>query len=135
MGDAPILLVENEPDNATLTLFALTEAGVDNRVIVASDGLEALELLLAPSSPLSPALVLLDLAMPRMDGWETLRRLRADRRTASLPVVIISSSDKKDDVARLTALGADGYIHKSVTFERFCADLRATVRPFLSSKV
>ena len=135
MGDAPILLVENDPDNATLTLFALTVAGVDNRVIVASDGLEALELLLAPSSPLSPALVLLDLAMPRMDGWETLRRLRGDRRTASLPVVIISSSDKKDDVSRLTALGADGYIHKSVPFERFCADLRETVRPLLSSKV
>lgn len=134
MAEGPILVVEDDPDNAALTSLALQEAGLLNEVIVACDGAEALELLLAPSLPLTPCLVLLDIAMPRMDGWETLRRLRGDRRTARVPVVIVTSSEREINNARLRGMGADGYLHKALPFATFSADLRHTVLPLMQAK-
>ncbi len=134
MDEPIILLVEDDLNNAALTIMALKEARLDNKVVVAADGMQALELLLAPSCPLSPVLVLLDLAMPRMDGWETLRRMRRDGRTAALPVIVVTSSEQEEVIERLRALGADGYIHKSVSFARFTADIREAVLPLLKTK-
>jgi len=134
MDEGPILIVEDDPDNAALTVLALEEAGLTNKIILASDGVQALELLLAPLVPLLPCLVLLDIAMPRMDGWETLRRIRADRRTAPLRVIIVTSSKRAANSARLRGMGADGYLHKSLPFATFSADLRQTVLPLMQKE-
>src|SRR5437667_375938 len=81
MSRDAILLVEDDPDNAALTMYALKDGGLDNEVVLACDGVEALELLAKPPAGELPALILLDLRMPRMDGFETLRRLRKDPAT------------------------------------------------------
>lgn len=110
-----ILLVEDDRDELDVALRAIRRAGVDAPVEVARDGQAALELLGledGDAAPLRPRVVFLDLKLPRVDGWEVLRRLRADPETAEIPVVVISSSDELEDIRRSYALGANSFLVK-----------------------
>lgn len=110
-----ILLVEDDRDEVTVALRALERVGLDVPVKVARDGLEALEALGLESnetSPAPPRVVFLDLKMPRVDGFEVLRRIRDNPRTSDLPVVVLSSSDRREDIARSYALGANSFLLK-----------------------
>jgi two-component system response regulator len=128
MNPSHILLVEDNPSDIDLTKRAFSRAGISNELVVAEDGQEALDLLfgslssgsagLLPSEPL-PALVLLDLKLPVLDGFEVLRRIRADARTRRLPVVILTSSKEEQDVAAGYDLGVNSYIRKPVDFGQF----------------
>jgi len=125
MTDKVILLVEDNPDDELLTLRALKKTGVQNEVVVARDGVEALDYLFArgPHAGRDPAvmpqLILLDLKLPRVNGLEVLERLRSDERTRLLPVVILSSSREQRDMLDSYGLGANSYVRKPVNFEQF----------------
>ena len=125
MGDRIILLVEDNPDDVDLTLRALKKNNVANEVIVARDGPEALDYLFGTGGyagrdlNVMPAVILLDLKLPRVDGLEVLKRLRADDRTRFLPVVILTSSREEQDVIEGYRLGANSYIVKPVDYEQF----------------
>jgi two-component system response regulator len=125
MSRKVILLVEDNPDDELLTLRALKKTGVENEVVVAHDGVEALDYLFASGShsgrdpAVMPQLILLDLKLPRVDGLEVLRRLRSDERTRLLPVVILSSSREHRDMLDGYSLGANSYVRKPVNFEQF----------------
>jgi two-component system, response regulator len=125
MRDKIILLVEDNPDDELLTLRALKKNGVLNKVVVARDGVEALDYLFGTGSyagrdtGVMPQLILLDLKLPRIDGLEVLRRLRADERTRLLPVVILTSSREQQDMVDGYGLGANSYVRKPVNFEQF----------------
>ena len=114
-----ILLVEDNLDDETLTLRALKKNNIANDIATARDGAAALELLLGPAAKEPPALVLLDLRLPKVDGLEVLRRLRADERTTLVPVVILTSSKEEQDLLTGYKLGANSYIRKPVDFNRF----------------
>ena len=118
-----IVLIEDNPDDETLTLRALKKNGIANQVVVLRDGAEALTFLLAPDAP-SPQLVLLDLKLPRVDGLEVLRRLRAEPRTALLPIVVLTSSNEERDLVESYRLRANSYIRKPVDFEQFTEAVR-----------
>ncbi|HET6603016.1 MAG TPA: response regulator [Xanthomonadaceae bacterium] len=120
MNDKSILLVEDNPDDALLTQRAFRRNHIANEIVLARDGVEALELLFADGAEL-PAVVLLDLKLPRLDGLEVLRRIRADPRTALLPVVILTSSREEQDVVGSYRLGANSYVRKPVDFDQFVA--------------
>jgi len=125
MRSKVILLVEDNPDDELLTLRALKKTGVPNEVVVARDGVEALDYLFAsgPHSGRDPAampqLILLDLKLPKVDGLEVLKRLRSDERTRRLPVVILTSSREQRDMLDGYGLGANSYVRKPVNFEQF----------------
>jgi two-component system response regulator len=125
MTTKPILLVEDTPDDAELTVMSLKRSGLLNEVIVAEDGLEALEYLFgegayAGRNPQdTPALILLDIKMPRLDGIEVLQRLRADERTSVLPIVMLTTSMEDTDLARAYASGANAYVRKPVSLVDF----------------
>jgi two-component system, response regulator len=123
MATQLIVLVEDNPDDQTLTLRALKKQNIANDIVVLNDGVEALDFLLDSSRPV-PHLVLLDLKLPRLDGLEVLRRLRAERRTALLPVVVLTSSDEERDVVEGYRLGANSYIRKPVDFNQFSEAVR-----------
>ena len=125
MADKIILLVEDNPDDEKLTIRALHKNKISNEVVVARDGLEALDYLLGSGSdagnhlkPL-PQVVLLDLKLPKMDGLEVLRRLRVHERTKLLPVVILTSSNEEQDRITGYGLGANSYVRKPVDFNQF----------------
>ena len=121
MSERIILLVEDNPDDEALTLRALRKNNIGNEVVVARDGVEALEYLLGPSGasrPL-PQVVLLDLKLPKIDGLEVLRRVRSEARTRRLPVVILTSSNEEKDLLSSYDLGANSYIRKPVDFDQF----------------
>lgn len=115
-----ILLVEDNPDDETLTRRALAKNNIQNEVRVARDGAEALELL----QSITPEIVLLDLKLPKVDGLEVLRRIRADERTRLLPVVILTSSKEERDLVSGYGLGANSYIRKPVDFAQFVEAVR-----------
>ena len=124
MDDRVILLVEDNPSDIDLTLRAFEKSRISNPVVVVQDGQEALDFLLGyedagPTAPTQPAVVLLDLKLPRVDGLKVLRRLREDSRTRRLPVVILTSSDEQQDVAESYDKGANSYIRKPVDFNQF----------------
>lgn len=127
MSDGVILLVEDNPDDELLTLRALKKNNVLNRVVVAHDGIEALEYLFATGSHAArdsevlPQLVLLDLKLPKVDGLEVLRRMRSDERTRLVPVVILTSSTERQDMLEGYGLGANSYVRKPVNFLQFTA--------------
>lgn len=125
-----ILLVEDNPDDVALTLRALKRNNIANHVSHAKDGAEALALLgegdLTGVGPELPALILLDLKLPKIDGLEVLRRIRADPRLKRLPVVILTSSSEQDDIVKGYDLGANGYVRKPVDFQQF-ADAMKTL--------
>ena len=125
MSSKVILLVEDNPDDELLTLRALKKTGVKNEVVVAHDGVEALDYLFAsgPHAGRDPAvvprLILLDLKLPRVNGLEVLERLRSAERTRRLPVVILTSSKEQRDMLDGYGLGANSYVRKPVNFEQF----------------
>jgi two-component system response regulator len=120
-----ILLVEDNPDDVELTLRAFEKSKVVNEIIVASDGEEALDYLFATGAYagrdplLMPEVVLLDLKLPKVDGLDVLRGMRADERTRRLPVVILTSSNEERDVFRSYDLGANSFVRKPVDFAEF----------------
>ena len=113
-----LLLIEDERDHVDVVVRALRKAGIEAEVLVARDGQEAIELLgldLADHEPAKttlPRAIFLDLKMPRVDGWEVLQRLRASPRTATVPVVVLSASDRPQDIQRSYALGANSFLLK-----------------------
>ncbi len=125
MEEKIILLVEDNPDDVELTLRAFKKCNIANEVVVARDGVEALDYLFGTGAyagrdlSVMPAVVLLDLKLPRIDGLEVLRRLRADERTRCLPVVVLTSSNEDQDVVNSYQLGANSYIRKPVDFVQF----------------
>lgn len=122
MTQKVVLLVEDSPDDVDLTLRAFKRSHLLNEVVVANDGVEALDYLFGhgtgPNREL-PQLILLDLNLPRVDGLEVLRRIRADERTRFLPVVILTTSKEEQDVTQSYSLGANSYIRKPVDFIQF----------------
>lgn len=125
MRDKIILLVEDNPDDELLTLRALRKNNVLNEVVVARDGVEALDYLFGTGrysgrdTAVMPQLILLDLKLPKIDGLEVLKRLRADERTRLLPVVILTSSREEQDMLDGYGFGANSYVRKPVNFEQF----------------
>jgi CheY-like chemotaxis protein len=125
-----ILLVEDNPSDIDLTKRALANANIANKVVVAEDGQEALDYLFGTghyagrdAAPLL-AVVLLDLKLPKVDGLDVLRRIRADERTKRLPVVILTSSQEEQDIAAGYDLGANSYIRKPVDFLKFAEAIK-----------
>jgi two-component system, response regulator len=126
----PILLVEDNPDDRDLTIMALQEANVANRIDVARDGEEALAYFADDTRPLPP-LVLLDLKLPKIMGLDVLRRLRADERTRMVPVVVLTSSGEESDRQRCYVNGVNAYVRKPVGFDEFSAAVRELGRFWL----
>lgn len=125
--DRYILLVEDNPDDVDLTIMALDKNNIFNEVRVARDGEEALRMLLGAGEEgldRLPAVVLLDLKMPRVNGLEVLREIRRNERTRRLPVVILTSSREEQDIIRGYDLGANSYIRKPVDFDNFVRAVR-----------
>ncbi len=125
MKDKVILLVEDNPRDEALTRRALKKSSIVNEVIVARDGVEALDYLFSTGThagrdtTVMPQLVLLDLKLPKVDGLQVLQRLRADARTRRLPVVVFTSSSEEEDMIKSYDLGANSYVRKPVDFEQF----------------
>ena len=125
MMDKEILLVEDNPDDVELTRIAFREAKVANNLVVVNDGAEALDFLFARGAYADrnpdelPSIVLLDLNLPKIDGREVLQAIRANEKTRSLPVVVLTTSTEPFDVEASYALGVNSYIQKPVDFERF----------------
>jgi two-component system, response regulator len=125
MKEKVILLVEDNPDDVALTLRSLEKNNIRNRVVVAGDGVEALDYLFGTGAHAGqdgidlPVIVLLDLKLPRMDGMEVLKRIRRDERTQLIPVVILTSSVEESDLVNGYKLGANSYVRKPVDFVQF----------------
>ena len=125
-----ILVVEDNPDDELLTVRALLHHGIGNDVVVVRDGAEALDYLFARGAYAGrnpaeqPQLVLLDLRLPKVDGLQVMRELRADARTRCLPVVVLTSSDEERDIMESYAQGANSYVRKPVEFDAFTAAVR-----------
>ncbi|HZI23309.1 MAG TPA: response regulator [Gemmatimonadales bacterium] len=128
MRDRSILLVEDNPDDEALTRRALAKNNIQNEIVVARDGAEALDCLFGTGAhagqPMAPEIVLLDLKLPKVDGLEVLRRIRAEPRTRLLPVVILTSSREERDIVNGYGLGANSYIRKPVDFGQFVEAVR-----------
>ncbi len=130
MRHKAILLVEDNPDDEALTLRALNKSKISNEIVIMRDGVEALDYLFGAGAyagrdtSLQPQLILLDLNLPKLDGLEVLKRLRADPRTALLPVTILTTSNEERDVAASYQLGANSYVRKPVNFDSFIEAVR-----------
>jgi two-component system response regulator len=130
MDDKMILLVEDNPDDELLTLRALRKHRIGNKVVVARDGAEALDFLFGTGAYTGrdtgsqPQLILLDLKLPKLDGLEVLRRLRADSRTQLVPVVILTTSKEESDLVAGYRAGVNSYIRKPVDFDSFSEAVR-----------
>ena len=130
MADGVILLVEDNEVDEELTLRALDTNKIKNEVVVARNGAEALDYLLGTGTHAGrdttqmPQVVLLDLNLPKIDGLEVLRRVRADERTQLLPVVILTSSKEQQDMVESYSLGANSYIRKPVDYDQFVEAIR-----------
>lgn len=137
-GGRYILLVEDNPDEEALALQALGTNGLTNKVVVTHDGMEALDYLFGTGhyrgrdTTLKPAVILLDLRLPRIDGFEVLRRVRANGQTSLLPVVVVTASHDADDIREAYRLGANSYVAKPVDFERFSSVMAQIGRYWLS---
>jgi CheY-like chemotaxis protein len=120
-----ILLVEDNPDDEALTMRALKQSKLANEIVITRDGNEALEFMFGTGKyegrdvSHTPAVVLLDLKLPKLSGLEVLERLRADPRTKLVPVVVLTSSSEDEDMLRSYQLGANSYVRKPVVFGKF----------------
>src|SRR5437867_2970423 len=119
-----ILLVEDNPNDEMLTLLALKKNNIENEVVVARDGVEALDYLFGPTAGAMPQVVLLDLKLPKVDGLEVLSRIRTEERTKGLPVVILTSSNEEKDLVTSYDRGANSYIRKPLDFDHFTEAVR-----------
>ena len=138
MGSKCILVVEDNPDDMELAKIALRASGVGGSPLLARDGQEALDILLGTEHREDggyPAMVLLDLKLPRLDGFAVLRHLRQEERTRHLPVVVMSTSREERDVVECYRLGANSYIQKSLDFERFLDSIHQVGTYWLSLNV
>ncbi len=130
MKDKVILLVEDNPDDVTLTLRALKKNNILNEVVVAKDGVEALDYLFGVGiyagrdTSVTPVVTLLDLKLPKLDGIEVLRRVRSDKRTKLIPIFILTSSREESDIVSGYSLGANSYVRKPVDFSQFTEAIR-----------
>jgi CheY-like chemotaxis protein len=130
MKEKIILLVEDNPDDITLTLRALKKNSILNEVVVAKDGVEALDYLFGTGiyagrdTSVMPVVTLLDLKLPKIDGFEVLKRVRSNERTKLIPIVILTSSKEESDLINGYSLGANSYIRKPVDFEQFTEAIR-----------
>jgi len=116
-GDVDILLVEDNPNDAELTQRAFRKSDLDVRLAIVRDGAEALDYLFGGKP--RPKVVLLDLKLPKIDGIDVLRRIRAGERTRTIPVVVLTSSQEERDIVECYELGANSYVVKPVDFDRF----------------
>lgn len=122
-----LLLVEDNPDDEELTMLAFEQSPIANEMVVAHDGVEALDYLFGTGmyaerdTSVMPALILLDLQLPRINGLEVLQRLRANERTKLLPVVIMTTSNEQQDLINSYSLGCNSYIRKPVDYNQFLA--------------
>lgn len=120
-----ILLIEDNPDDEALTMRAFKKSHLANDVVVARDGVEALDYLFGTGAyegrdvSDKPHLILLDLKLPRLDGMDVLKRIRSDERVNLIPIVVLTSSREQEDLIRSYALGANSYIRKPVDFNQF----------------
>jgi two-component system response regulator len=125
MSDRTILLVEDNPDDQALTIRAFAKNNITNPVVVAQDGVEALDYIFGTGIHAGrdvndrPAIVLLDLKLPKLDGIGVLKRIRADERTRLVPVVILTSSREEQDIIDGYRFGCNSYVRKPVDFDRF----------------
>ncbi len=125
-----ILLVEDNPDDELLTVHALKENKLSNDVVVARDGVEALDYLFGTGkyadrdTTVQPQLILLDLKLPKLDGLEVLKQIRSDDRTRMLPVVVLTSSKEDRDIVESYNLGANSYVRKPVDFKQFSESVK-----------
>jgi two-component system response regulator len=125
-----ILLIEDNSDDEALTLRALKKNNISNEIVIARDGVEALDFLFGTGAYASrvggvlPQLILLDLKLPKLDGFEVLKRLRADPRTKLIPVVILTSSKEQQDIVNGYGLGANSYVRKPVDLLQFVESVR-----------
>lgn len=126
MSEPMILLVEDDPDHEALAIRALRKANVANEIRVARDGAEAIDYMngIIAGTQQMPQLVLLDLKLPKVDGLEVLRLIRASDKTALLPVVVLTSSDEERDIVSSYRLGVNSYIRKPVNFTDFAEATR-----------
>jgi len=130
MKNSMILLVEDNPDDEALTLRALKKNNIENNIFVVRDGVQALDFLFCTNAYTDrdphdlPQLILLDIKLPKMDGLEVLRRIRADVRTHLVPVVILTSSKEEQDLVESYKGGANSYVRKPVDFNEFIAAMR-----------
>jgi two-component system response regulator len=137
MNKKIILLVEDNPDDEELTLRAFKQTQIPSRVIIARDGVEALDYLFGTGSyahrELSelPQLILLDLKLPKVTGLEVLQRLRANPPTQFIPVIVLTSSNEENDILSAYRLGANSYVRKAVDFYRFIEQIQLLCRYWL----
>jgi CheY-like chemotaxis protein len=125
MHESPILLVEDNPDDEALTRRAFDRSGIANDLTVVRDGQEALDYLFGTGSPpVIPALILLDLKLPKVDGLEVLKQIRAHDHTKLIPVVILTSSREETDLVAGYGSGANSYVRKPVDFKDFAESVR-----------
>jgi two-component system response regulator len=130
MNNRSILLVEDNRDDVELTVMALTEAKITNPVVVARNGVEALDYLFGTGAHAGrdvadqPVVVLLDIKLPLLNGLDVLKRMRGDERTRRTPVVMLTSSTEQTDIATTYELGANSYVRKPVEFEGFVTAAR-----------
>ncbi len=130
MNKKIILLVEDNPDDVALTLRALKKNNILNEVVIARDGVEALDYLFGTGmyegrdTSVMPVVTLLDLKLPRIDGLEVLKRVRENERTKLIPIVILTSSKEENDLINGYSLGANSYIRKPVDFNQFSEAIR-----------
>ncbi len=130
MKEKTILVVEDNPDHLELTLLTLQENGIRNQIAVAHDGVEALDYLFGEGkhagrdTTQQPEVVLLDLKLPKLTGLEVLQRMRADARTAAVPVVMLTSSSEEEDIIASYRNGANSFVRKPVDFGEFTEKLR-----------
>ena len=135
MTQGPILLVEDNPDDELLTIRALKKNHILNEIVVAHDGVEALDYLFGTGAHTGrdptdlPQLVLLDLNLPRIGGLDVLRRVRSDARTKLLAIVMLTSSKEDEDVLQSYSLGANSFVRKPVDFEQFTQAVK-TLGPY-----
>ena len=128
-NEVELLIVEDNPDDLALTLRAFRQCKLTNRLHVARDGVEALDFLFGSPEKgqpgtTAPLVILLDLKLPKIDGLEVLRRVKADARTQAIPIVVLTSSKEQRDIIESYKLGVNSFIVKPVNFERFAETVR-----------